>query len=347
LFYNAADVFVTTPWYEPFGITPLEAMACGTPVIGSNVGGIKYTVSDGQTGFLVPPRDPDALAERLALLFSQPSLRHTMGRQAIRRANNHFTWGKVADAISRVYDEAIAAAGHTPAVNGNRTASAAVPSGNRPRIERSKRSSIPRARAVFLDKDGTVIRDVPYNADPERIELAPGAVEGLKALATVGYRLIVISNQSGVAHGYFPESALMAVEEHLRALLAEHEIELAGFYYCPHHPDAALEDYRCRCNCRKPAPGLVLRAAEEHGIDLARSWFVGDILNDVEAGRRAGCRTALIDNGNETVWQFSPERMPDVFAADLAEAAAMITGQRYAPFETSSAIAATSVGENR
>jgi D-inositol-3-phosphate glycosyltransferase len=103
-FYSAADVFVTTPWYEPFGITPLEAMACGTPVIGSNVGGIKFTVRDGETGYLVPPREPDALAERLEHLLGHPSLRGVLGRQAVRRANDLFTWQHVASAVAALYD---------------------------------------------------------------------------------------------------------------------------------------------------------------------------------------------------------------------------------------------------
>ena len=347
LFYNAADVFVTTPWYEPFGITPLEAMACGTPVIGSNVGGIKYTVSDGETGFLVPPRDPAALAGKLAMFLSQPSLCRTIGRQAIRRANNYFTWRKVSQAISRVYDEAIADTRPIPTANGHHLPHVESHDGSSlRRSRRQARSTLARRPAVFLDKDGTIIRDVPYNVDPHLIELAAGAVEGMSALAAAGYRLIVISNQSGVAHGYFAEAELATVERRLRELLFGHGIELDGFYYCPHHPDAALEQYRFRCECRKPAPGLVLRAAEEHRIDLPRSWFVGDILNDVEAGRRAGCHTALVDNGNETLWQFSPERMPDIFASDLAEAASMILGEHYAPFESTSTVAATSLGES-
>ncbi|HEY2157901.1 MAG TPA: glycosyltransferase, partial [Isosphaeraceae bacterium] len=104
-YYSAADVFVTTPWYEPFGITPLEAAACGTPVIGAEVGGIKTTVADGETGYLVPPNDPDALADRLARLFRRPELVQLLGRQALRRTNALFTWEKVAVAVSRVYDE--------------------------------------------------------------------------------------------------------------------------------------------------------------------------------------------------------------------------------------------------
>jgi D-glycero-D-manno-heptose 1,7-bisphosphate phosphatase len=180
-------------------------------------------------------------------------------------------------------------------------------------------------QAVFLDKDGTLIENVPYNVDPERIRLSAGAAEGLRRLHAAGYRLIVISNQSGVARGFFPEAALAAVEGKLRDLLAEVGVPLAGFYYCPHHPDGVVPGLAVACACRKPAPGLILLAARDHGIDPARSWFVGDILDDVEAGRRAGCATVLIDNGNETEWVLSPLRTPHHVAADLDEAARLIT----------------------
>jgi glycosyltransferase involved in cell wall biosynthesis len=114
LYYNAADVFVTTPWYEPFGITPLEAMACGTPVVGANVGGIKHSVADGFTGSLVPPNDPDALAQSLAKMFRDPDYRKELGRNAIDRVHEQFTWAKVAGALSGLYrnvlsSEAVAA----------------------------------------------------------------------------------------------------------------------------------------------------------------------------------------------------------------------------------------------
>ena len=180
-------------------------------------------------------------------------------------------------------------------------------------------------RAIFLDKDGTLIDDVPYNVDPARISLLPGVVEGLGCLQASGFRLIVVSNQSGVAHGYFAEEALRAVEERLRGLLAETGLTLDGFYYCPHHPGGTVPVYAVDCDCRKPAPGLILRAAADLAIDLSRSWLAGDILNDVEAGRRAGCRTVLIDNGHETEWQLSPQRLPHHLAADMREAAAIIT----------------------
>jgi|SRR5579884_1499702 len=179
-------------------------------------------------------------------------------------------------------------------------------------------------RAVFLDKDGTLVEDVPYNVDPAQIRLMPGSVEGLQALHGAGFRLVVISNQSGVARGYFAESALHAVAEHLRKLLAEAGVPLAGFYYCPHHPDGTVPAYTQPCSCRKPAPGLILQAAEELGINLEQSWFIGDILNDIEAGRRAGCRAILLDNGHETEWLGGSLREPHHTVRDLAEAARTI-----------------------
>ncbi len=102
-YYSAADVFVTTPWYEPFGITPIEAMACGRPVVGADVGGIRYSVVDGETGFLVPPRDPEALAERLARLARDPALAERMGAAGLERAHEHFTWEGVAEQLQDVY----------------------------------------------------------------------------------------------------------------------------------------------------------------------------------------------------------------------------------------------------
>jgi histidinol phosphatase-like enzyme len=118
------------------------------------------------------------------------------------------------------------------------------------------------------------------------------------------------------------------VEGRLRELLADADVPLGGFYYCPHHPRGRVSDYAVSCTCRKPAPGLLTQAASKHGIALARSWFIGDILDDIAAGRRAGCKTVLLDNGNETEWQVSPERMPHFFAHDLAEAASQIAWHR-------------------
>jgi histidinol-phosphate phosphatase family protein len=181
-----------------------------------------------------------------------------------------------------------------------------------------------RRAAVFLDKDGTLIVDVPYNVDPTLMRLTDGALDGLRILHDAGYLLIVVSNQSGVARGLFREEALGAVEARLRALLAEACVPLAGFYYCPHHPDGHVTPYARACPCRKPAPGLLSRAARDQDIDLSRSWLVGDILHDVEAGRRAGCRTILLDVGHETEWELTPARTPDLVATSLGEAAGLI-----------------------
>jgi len=185
-------------------------------------------------------------------------------------------------------------------------------------------SSLALQPAVFLDKDGTLIKDVPYNVDPAQIELAAGAAEGLPALIEAGYQLVVVSNQSGVARGMFREDALLGVESTVRELLAGLGAPLAGFYYCPHHPTGSVTRYAIRCGCRKPAPGMLLWAARELSLDLKRSWLIGDILDDMAAGNRAGCRTILLDIGHETEWRSRPERRPTGVAADLAMAARLI-----------------------
>ncbi|WP_175941706.1 HAD family hydrolase [Caballeronia sp. BCC1704] len=178
--------------------------------------------------------------------------------------------------------------------------------------------------AVFLDKDGTLLDDVPYNVDPAKMRLAPGARDALAIFARMNVPLVVISNQSGVALGKFDESALRHVERKLHELAAEAGARLAGIYWCPHHPQGTVASYARACDCRKPAPGMIERAARELNLDLARSWFVGDILDDIEAGHRAGCRAVLIDNGNETLWQRGPLREPDATAKDMGEAARII-----------------------
>ena len=179
-------------------------------------------------------------------------------------------------------------------------------------------------RAVFLDKDGTLVENVPYNVDPARVRFTPGAIEGLRLLADREYRLFVVSNQPGVALGRYSEDALDAVARHIRDQLLREGIDLEGFYYCPHLPQGAIRRYAIACPCRKPASGLIERAARDHGIELTRSWMVGDILDDIEAGRRVQCRTILIDNGNESEWNLDGERRPEALAGDLLSAARII-----------------------
>lgn len=178
--------------------------------------------------------------------------------------------------------------------------------------------------AIFLDKDGTLVEDVPFNTDPSRLRLVPGAALGLRRMSELGYRLFVVSNQSGLAFGRFSLASLHIVWQQLRHLLALQGVVLDGFYYCPHHPAASVPAYRQHCACRKPAPGMILRAAVEHRLHLARSWMVGDILDDIESGHRAGCRAALVVQGGETEWRYSAERIPDIIAPRLDEALARI-----------------------
>jgi D-glycero-D-manno-heptose 1,7-bisphosphate phosphatase len=178
--------------------------------------------------------------------------------------------------------------------------------------------------AVFLDKDGTLIEDVPYNVDPRLVQFTEGAIAALQLLQSTNYALIIISNQSGIARGYFSLTALTKLEHHLRSCLSASGVTLQGFYYCPHHPDGIIQPYNIDCTCRKPQPGLLHQAASQQAIDLNHSWMVGDILNDVEAGWAAGCRTILIDNGNETEWQLSPTRSPHYLVKNLYEAAQII-----------------------
>lgn len=178
--------------------------------------------------------------------------------------------------------------------------------------------------AVFLDKDGTVLRDVPYNVDPTRMDYAPHARDALACLGAANLPLIVISNQGGVARGYFPPDALVPVHERLNDMFTEAGAKLEGFYWCPHDPRGVVPAFAVRCDCRKPQPGLLLRAARDLGIDLESSWFIGDILDDVQAGHLAGCRSVLLDVGNETEWRMGPGREPDRCAPDLHTAARMV-----------------------
>lgn len=179
-------------------------------------------------------------------------------------------------------------------------------------------------KAVFLDKDGTLIDNVPYNVDPEKMRLVHDGGRALRRLHALGYALIVVSNQPGVALGMFSVEALRAVERRLREMFSDQDVPLAGFYYCPHHPKGRVERYALACRCRKPLPGLIQAAATIHDVGLSRSWMIGDILDDVEAGARARCQTILVDAGNETEWRYGPYRYPTAMVSSLSEAAARI-----------------------
>ena len=167
-------------------------------------------------------------------------------------------------------------------------------------------------RCVFLDRDGTIAKDVPYCANPEHFQLLPRAGAGIKQLNNAGFKVILITNQSGIGRGYFTAVALDLVHEKMKADLAVHGAHLDGIYYCPHHPDE-------NCDCRKPKPKLILQASEEHHIDLARSYFVGDTANDIAAGKAAGCTTVLIAQNGQAI-----QSQPDYVVNNFLEASKLI-----------------------
>jgi histidinol-phosphate phosphatase family protein len=180
--------------------------------------------------------------------------------------------------------------------------------------------------AVFLDKDGTLVEDVPYNVDPARMRLARGAQAALRRLGSAGLPIVVVSNQSGVARGYFNEEALGPIADRLRLLVAAEGATLLEFRYCPHLQGGLITRYAVECDCRKPKPGLLVAAGRAHGLDLTGSWMVGDILDDIEAGKAAGCRTILLDNGHETEWLLNERRAPDFSVGDVSVKKEIILG---------------------
>lgn len=189
-------------------------------------------------------------------------------------------------------------------------------------------------RAVFLDRDG-VINELRYVGDEGRIEtpmhpsqlrLVPGVAEGLNALRQAGYALILVSNQPGMAKGQFDSRMFERIRRRAAGLLKQRGARLDGEYYCFHHPAALRAAYRKRCRCRKPQPGLILQAAREHHVDVARSFMVGDGLVDVEAGRRAGCRTILVAHVSSLLTRLmrSKQLRPAYVAENFQEAVAHI-----------------------
>lgn len=184
---------------------------------------------------------------------------------------------------------------------------------------------MPYRPAVFLDRDGTINREVDYLADPALFELLPGVPAALRALAAAGYALIVVTNQSGVARGLLDQATLDAIHARMVRELAAEGVEFAAVESCPHHPEFPARESLPPCSCRKPLPGMLLRAAEALGIDLARSWMVGDSLRDLQAGHAAGTRSVLVHTG-KGLEQSSAVRaaLPDFQAVDIAAAAARI-----------------------
>ena len=184
-------------------------------------------------------------------------------------------------------------------------------------------------RAVFIDRDGTISEEVGYINHPSRFRLFPYSATAIKLLNDRNWLAIVITNQAGVARGYFSEAMIQTVHEKLRQDLETGGAKLDAIYYCAHHPSAGAAPYRCDCDCRKPKPGLVHRAAEDLSIDLAASWMVGDRYSDIEMAHNAGVRSAFVMSGygrGEWEQQRSEwKQQPDLVAEDLLEAISKIT----------------------
>lgn len=193
-------------------------------------------------------------------------------------------------------------------------------------------------KAVFIDRDGT-INELVYNAEhgivdsPHRVQdvrLIEGAAQFIRGVKDLGYLVIVVTNQPGVAKGSLTLEELESIHERLKALLGEQGAQWDDLLYCPHHPRKyarSRTEYVMECDCRKPAPGLLLAGARKHNIDLGASWMVGDGLSDVQAGRRAGCHTILVTRLKiETIERFLAleDAEPEYVAGDLAEALEVI-----------------------
>jgi len=184
--------------------------------------------------------------------------------------------------------------------------------------------------AVFLDRDGTIVREVEYMRSLKQLRLLPRAAQAIRRLNEAGLAVVALTNQSGIARGLLSEEDLGRIHAELRRRLARSGARLDAIYYCPHHPDGVRAAYRRRCRCRKPAPGMLRRAAKELGIDLGKSFAVGDSERDLEAGRRVGSRTVLVRTGygreTESAWGAKPHA--DHIADDIGDAVTWILRQR-------------------
>jgi len=174
-------------------------------------------------------------------------------------------------------------------------------------------------KAIFLDRDNTLIEDPGYINSPEQVKLLDGVAGALIELKALGYKLVVVTNQSAVARGIITEKVLGAIHNRLKQLLAEKKAYLDRIYYCPYHPDGVVAKYRKESDFRKPNPGMLLKAAEEMDIDLGQSWCVGNSISDMEAGLRAGCKTILIDLPSHQQQLEPGQPRPDYKAVNIKE----------------------------
>ncbi len=156
------------------------------------------------------------------------------------------------------------------------------------------------AKAVFLDRDGTINVELEFLHRPEEFIFIPGAPQAIKLLNDAGFLVIVVTNQSGIARGYYDEAAVHRLHRHVDAELACFGARVDAYYFCPHHPEYGIGDYGMECECRKPKPGMLFRAAADLSLDLPASFMIGDKLLDVQAGLSAGCHSLLVRTGYGT-----------------------------------------------
>lgn len=182
--------------------------------------------------------------------------------------------------------------------------------------------------AVFLDRDGTINVDKNYLIDPAEFEFIPGVPQALRQLQEAGFLLVVVTNQSGVARGYFTFAQVEELHRHMERLLAGYGVNLAAIYSCPHHPSAGIGAYRQDCECRKGKPGMLLQAASDLQIDLQRSYLIGDKEADLQAGYLAGCKTFLVQTGYGFASVAKADKYSAVVVADLPAAVAKILPEK-------------------
>lgn len=179
-------------------------------------------------------------------------------------------------------------------------------------------------KAVFLDRDGTIVVHKPYLSSPDQLVLLPNAAKGILLFKELGYLVIIVTNQSGVARGFFDEERLMHIHKKLIDMLKNEGVSIDNIYYCPHWEEGIVEKYKMACDCRKPKPKLILDAAKQYSIDLSRSIMVGDSEVDMLAGKSAGCKCVLIRN---TSGNCISAAEVDYVAEDLLEAAGLFGKQ--------------------
>jgi len=187
-------------------------------------------------------------------------------------------------------------------------------------------------RAVFLDRDGTICEEVGYLNSVHQMRLIPRSAEAIRRLNEHGFKVVVITNQSGVARGLILEQNLNDIHTEMIRQLREEGASLDGIYYCPHHPTEGNPPYLQECTCRKPATGLLEKAAADLNLNLSSSYMVGDHFSDIECGRRVGAKTVLLltGHGRQSLERQSEwPSQPDYLAADLYEAVNWILQQEY------------------